>query len=129
MKYMLLIHYQQQASGEYPDWSDEDLRTMVSYMRELDAELRESGELMDAQGLRGPANAKMVRTTHGTDPVVTDGPFAEAKEVLAGFWLVDVASEARVLEIAARVSATPGPGGAPVDQPVQVHQIGVAPDV
>ena len=58
-----------------------------------------------------------------TAPVVTDGPFQEFKEWLAGFQIVDVDSEARAIEIAARLSAVPGPGGVPTQQPIQVRQV------
>ena len=58
--------------------------------------------------------------------MVTDGPYAEAKEVLAGYQLVDVESEARAIEIAARVSAAPGPGGVPLRQRIEVRQVMVA---
>lgn len=58
-----------------------------------------------------------------TAPVVTDGPFQEFKEWLAGFQIVDVASEARAIEIAAKISAVPGPGGAATQQPIQVRQV------
>jgi hypothetical protein len=66
--------------------------------------------------------AKIV-TSDGTAPVVTDGPFQEFKEWLAGFQIVDVESEARALEIAAKLSAVPGPDGVPTQQPIQARQI------
>ena len=56
-------------------------------------------------------------------PVVTDGPFPESKEVVAGFQVVEVESEARAIEIAARVSAVPGPAGVPLQQPIEVRQV------
>jgi hypothetical protein len=56
-------------------------------------------------------------------PVVTDGPFPESKELLAGYWLVDVESEQRAINIAARTSAAPGPGGKPVAKEIQVRPV------
>jgi hypothetical protein len=73
--------------------------------------------------LTGPDLAKIVTSDGRTAPVVTDGPFQEFKEWIAGFQIVDVESEARAVEIAARVSAVPGPGGAPLQQPIQVRQL------
>src|SRR5204863_4857017 len=81
-----------------------------------------SGELVQTEILTGPDLAKIV-TSDGTAPVVTDGPFQEFKEWLAGFQVVDVDSEARALEIAAKVSAVPGPNGVPTQQPIQVRQV------
>ncbi|GAA3649782.1 hypothetical protein C8D88_104621 [Lentzea atacamensis] len=111
-------------------WSDEDMHRMIAYMRDLDAELRASGELLQSEGLSGPARAFVVRGGDGGGaPIVVDGPFAESKEVIAGYWVVDVASRERVLEIAAKCSACPGPGGSILNQPIEVHPIMEAPDV
>ena len=73
--------------------------------------------------LTGPDLAKIVTSDGRTAPVVTDGPFQEFKEWIAGFQIVDVESEARAIEIAAQVSAVPGPGGVPLQQPIQVRQV------
>jgi hypothetical protein len=89
----------------------------------LSRELTASGELVDITILTGPDLAKVV-TSDGTGvPVVTDGPFQEFKEWVAGFQVVDVDTEARALEIAAMYSAVPGEGGVPIQQPIQVRQI------
>jgi len=66
---------------------------------------------VDANGLGGPAQATTVRARPDGEPIVTDGVFPESKEVLAGYWVVDVPSLDRAVEIAARASAAPGPGG------------------
>ena len=82
------------------------------------------GELVEAVGLGGPHEAKEVRAREGGGPpVVTDGPFGEAKEYLAGFWILDVRNVERVIEIAARISTAPGKGGAPLNIPVEVRPI------
>jgi hypothetical protein len=126
---MLLIHGNSEGWKDLEDWSQEDLRAMVGFMHGINADLSASGELLDAQGLAGAEYAKTVRASQDGDPIITDGPFSETKEVLAGFWLLDVASEQRALEIAARISATPGQGGTLINQPVEVHPIGTPPAV
>ena len=82
-----------------------------------------SGEFVDAQGLAGPEEALVVRANAHGAPEVTDGPFAEAKEFLAGFWIVDVANTARALAIAAEVSCAPGPDGKPLKMAVEVREV------
>jgi hypothetical protein len=129
VKYMLLIHGNSEGWKDLDDWSQEDLQAMVRFMHGINADLSASGELLDAQGLAGPEYAKTVRAGQDGEPIITDGPFSETKEVLAGFWLLEVSSEQRALEIAARVSATPGPGGILINQPVEVHPIGEPPAV
>ncbi|HEV2784454.1 MAG TPA: YciI family protein [Actinophytocola sp.] len=111
------------------EWSPDAVRLMVDHMNKLNDELKSSGELVDAQGLGGPQHAKIVRAGAGGGPVVTDGPFPEAKEFLAGFWIVDVATPERAIEIAARASACPGPDGKPGDGPVEVHPVMDGPPV
>lgn len=130
MKYMLLIHGNQKAWDKLGSaWSNEDLRTMIHYMKTLDKELYDSGELLYENGLAGPAAAKTVRAQAGGAPVVADGLHPAEKDFLVGYWVIDVRDEARAVEIAARISATPGPGGAPVNQPVEVHLITGPPPV
>jgi hypothetical protein len=131
VKYMLLIHGNAKGWQELEEWPAEDLRAMINFMHGINQDLVASGELVDAQGLAGPEAAKTVRARQDGDgePLITDGPFSETKEVLAGYWLLDVASEERALEIAARISATPGPGGVLINQPVEVHPVGEEPEV
>jgi hypothetical protein len=80
------------------------VREMIAFMGDFAAELAKTGELVTAEGLDFPSAAKVVSLADG-QVVVTDGPFAEAKESLAGFWIVDVADEARAVELAGRVAA------------------------
>ncbi|MEU7478813.1 YciI family protein [Lentzea sp. NPDC042327] len=110
-------------------WTDEDMHRMIGYMRDLDAELRATGELLQSEGLSGPARAFVVRGGEDGVPNVVDGPFAESKEVIAGYWVVDVDSRERLLEICQKASACPGPGGKVLNQPIEVHPIMGAPDV
>lgn len=128
MKYMLLVHGNKQGWSSMADsWSQEDLVRMVKFMQELDQELRDSGELVETRGLSGPDQMKTVQAQDDGEPIVTDGPFSETKEVLAGYWVVDVASEERIIELATYISKTPGPGGKPLNQAVEIHPEGVAP--
>ena len=91
-------------------------------------ELTEAGELVAAEGLAWPDQAKIVRAGKDGSPAVTDGPFPETKEFLAGFWIVDVESEARAIEIAARASSAPGVGGTPLGIAIELRQVMCAPD-
>jgi hypothetical protein len=104
------------------NWKPEEIQAHLDYYEALNRELKASGELVGGEILTGPDLAMVVRSD-GTAPVVTDGPFAEFKEWLAGYQIVDVDSEARAIEIAALVSAAPGPGGVPLQQPIHVRRI------
>src|SRR6185503_5947773 len=95
-------------------WPPEDLKAHINFMKRFGKELKDSGELVAAEGLAAPDQARVVTAGKGGGPEVTDGPFPEAKEFLAGYWIVDVESPEQAYEIAARASAAPGPGGAPL---------------
>jgi len=129
MKYMLLINNNRQVWEDLATWPPEDIKSTVAYMSDLMKDLTDAGELVAGQGLGGPARLKVVRAQPGGEPLVTDGPMAEAKEFLAGYFEVDVASEERALEIAALVSAAPGRGGVPDYAPIEVHPVMDAPDI
>jgi hypothetical protein len=124
MRYMLLMNYAD-TPGVPPmsEWAPEDARARGAAMMAIHRELTESGELVSTEGLTGPEAAKIVTHDGAGAPVVTDGPFAESKELLAGYWLVDVESEDRAIEIAARTSAAPGPGGKPMGKEIQVRPV------
>lgn len=112
-RYLLTVDYNGGViETPMTEWSPEDIKAHMDYYGALNKELTESGELVDGQALTGPELAKVV-TSDGTAPVVTDGPFAEFKEMLAGYQLIDVESEERAIEIAAKVSCVPGLGGVP----------------
>ena len=129
MKYMLLMS-SAPVEGVPPihEWTPEEVKASWGHMGQIYQELTESGELLGAEALSGPEAAKVVTSDGANAPVVTDGPFPEAKEFLAGFWMVDVDSEQRAIEIAARTSAAPGPGGRPTRRPIEVRPIMSAPD-
>ena len=126
---MLLQNYGPVESDCEPmtEWTPEEVRAHIDFQHALNQELAERGELVDAQGLAGPELAKFVVWDGIGAPVVTDGPFPESKELLAGYRLVDVESLERAVEIAAQASAAPSPQG-PIRQPIEVRQVMSAPD-
>ena len=105
------------------EWDPADITAHMEFLRALNQELIDNGELVEVQALTGPELAKIVTFDGQGAPMVTDGPFPEVKEVLAGYQMVDVESEERAIEIAARVSAAPGPGGVPLRQRIEVRQV------
>jgi hypothetical protein len=131
MKYMLMMHaprvgWEKAGIGT---WPPEDFKAHIGFMKRFSQELNESGELVAAEGLALPEQARVVRASKNGAPEVTDGPFAEAKEFLAGYWIVDCESTERAYEIAARASAAPGKGGVPLNMPIEVRQVMSAPPV
>jgi hypothetical protein len=128
-KFLLLQNYAGTAACDLPmtDWAPGDIKAHIDFQLALNAELAGNGELVEAQGLAGPELARFVTFDGVGAPVVTDGPFPESKELLAGYRMIDVESEARAIEIAAKASAAPGPGGAPIQQPIEVRQVMGAP--
>jgi len=147
MKYMLMLTGTKAEFEWYSKWSQEDLQAQYAFMSKFNDELEEAGVLVAKQGLGWPHEAKVVRA--GSDgkpivtggivrtsdrdgvPIVTDGPFPESKEFLAGYWIIDVESSEEAYKLAARASAAPGPGGKPGNIPIEVRQImsGQAEDV
>ena len=125
MKYMLMMNTMK-AGSVMPGWSQKDLQRHIAFMKQLDEDLREQGELVFAEGLTFPDQAKLVRAAKDGKPI-TDGVFPESKEFLAGFWIVDVGTPERAYEIAAQASAAPGPGGAPLNMPIEVRPVMSAP--
>jgi hypothetical protein len=105
-----------------PQWPQKDLQAHIAFMHGLNKELRQSGELVSAEGLSFPDQAKLVRAGKDGAPI-TDGVFPESKEFLAGFWIIDVENPERAYAVAAKVSAAPGPGGAPLNMPIEVRPI------
>ncbi len=123
-RYLLVVDFQDGVvDTPMQEWKPEEVAAHLDYYRALHRELVASGELVQSEVLTGPDLAKIVTSDGGSAPVVTDGPFQEFKEWVAGYQIVDVESEARAIEIAAKVSAVPGPGGAATQQPIQVRRI------
>jgi hypothetical protein len=104
-------------------WPAEDITAHIQFMHDTNKTLSEAGEFVDAQGLADPGQAKIVRARTGGAPVITDGVFPETKEFLVGYWIVDVESPERAVELAAYVSAAPGPGGEPLNMPIEIRQV------
>ena len=104
------------------EWKPEEITAHLDYYKALREELVASGERVESEVLAGPNMAKIV-TSDGAAIVIMDGPFQEFKEWLAGYQIVDVESEERAIEIAAKISAVPGPGGVATQQPIQVRQV------
>ncbi|MER7108061.1 YciI family protein [Streptomyces sp. NPDC000229] len=130
MKYLVMVQGTQadydamngKASPHSPAWSEKDLQTMFAFMQEINDDLAESGEFVDGQGLAEPRQTRLVSLGEDGRPVITDGPYGETKELLAGYWVLDCASLDRVTEIAARVARCPQPEGAP-EYPVVIRPI------
>src|SRR5207245_5986279 len=94
--------------GDKPTWSPQDFAVMGAFMESFNKELAASGELVETRGLTAPVHTRRVQLQDGV-PVVTDGPYAETYEVLAGYWIVECESFDRATEIAARLATCPAP--------------------
>lgn len=130
MKFMLMMNAPR-GDGDWnvSTWPIEDLKAHVRFMKDFYKELSDAGELVGAEGLAPPGQARLVRAGASGKPEVTDGPYPEAKEFLAGYWIVDVESPARAYELAARASAAPGKGGQPINMAIEVREVMSAPPV
>lgn len=130
MKFMLMMNAPR-GTGDWGvvNWPPADLKAHIDFMKRFGKELSDAGELVAGEGLAEPGQARVVRAGKGGKPEVTDGPFPEAKEFLAGYWIVDCESPQRAYEIAARASAAPGPGGAPLNLAIEVREVMSAPSV
>jgi hypothetical protein len=122
MKYILMMNTPGKGPYQVANWQKQDFQAHIAFMMSFSKKLGESGELVAAEGLAGPDQAKLVRAGKDGKPV-TDGVFPEAKEFLAGYWIVDVESPERAYEIAAEASAAPGPGGEPLNMAIEVRQV------
>jgi hypothetical protein len=130
MKFMLMMNAPS-GTGDWDvsKWKLEELKAHLGFMKTFLEELKQEGMLVGAEGLALPAQARIVRAGKGGEPEVTDGPFAESKEFLAGYWIVHVETPEQAYAIAARASAAPGPGGAPLNMPIEVRQVMSGPPV
>jgi hypothetical protein len=128
MRFMLMMNVPA-GTGDYQinEWTPEEFKAHIEFMKNLNIELKQAGELVGAEGLTPPGEAKLVRAGKNGGPPATDGVFAESKEFLAGFWIVDVDSAERAYEIAGEASNAPGPGGKPLIIPIEVRQVMQAP--
>ena len=125
MRFMLLQYYGPVGSDAAPmdQWSEADVKAHIDFQIELNKELAALGELVDANALSRPEEAKVVTSDGVRAPVITDGPYPETKELIAGYRMIDVASLDRALEIAARAAAAPGQDGQPIQDHIEVRQV------
>jgi hypothetical protein len=122
MKFLLMMNVPGRGPYQIDSWPEADIKAHMGFMKNLNKKLTESGELVGGEGLVGPDQAKLVRAGKDGHPI-TDGVFPEAKEFLAGYWIVDVDSPERAYAIAAIASAAPGPGGVPLNMAIEVRQV------
>ena len=125
MKFLLMMNMTtdpESMSKGIMSWPKADIQAHIAHMVDLNRRLKASGELVSADGLAWPSEAKLVRATAGGVPD-TDGVFPETKEFVIGFWTIDVESPERAYQIAADASAAPGLGGVPLNMPIEVRQV------
>ena len=126
MKYMIMMNTPRDGYAQYMGWPKKILEANIAFMQAFGKKLSAAGELVSAEGLASPTQAKCVRPGKDGKPI-TDGVFPEAKEFLAGYWIVDVDSPERAYQIAGEVLAAPhGPvtvGGVPFEMVVEVREI------
>jgi len=122
MKYILLMNATKEVFEWYSKWPKEDLQANMAFMRNIATDLKNEGVLVQTAGLAWPQQAVMVRAGNDGQPV-TDGVFPEAKEFLAGYWLIDVENAEQAYKVAARISAAPAPKGTPGTMPLEVREV------
>jgi len=122
MKYILMMNCPKTGYDTFGAMPKDDIKAHIAFMHSFNKALRESGELVSAEGLADPKQAKRVRAGKDGEPI-TDGVFPEAKEYLAGYWIIEVDNPEQAYKIAARASTAPGPGGAPSNMPIEVRQV------
>lgn len=126
MKYILMMNTMKAGAAPFSGWTTEDIMAHIAFMKNFTNKLGEAGELVSAEGLAFPDQARLVRAAKDGSPI-TDGVFAESKEFLAGYWIVDVDNAERAYAIAAAVSAAPGRAGEPLNMPIEVRPVMSAP--
>jgi hypothetical protein len=126
MKFILMMNHPGKVPYQISNWAPHELKAHIGFMKDFNAKLQKNGELVGAEGLTGPEQAKLVRASPEGEPI-TDGVFPESKEFLAGYWMIDVESAERAYRIAADASLAPGPGGKPLFLNIEVRQVMSAP--
>src|SRR6185436_2682708 len=122
MKYILMMSATKDVFEWYSKWPKEDLQANMAFMRAFSQQLKDSGAFVATEGLAWPDQAVIVRAAKDGTPL-TDGVFPEAKEFLAGYWIVDVKSAEEAYRIAARASLAPAAAGTEGTMPIEVRQI------
>ena len=122
-KYLLLKHYRGAPAAvndvRMDQWTPDEVSAHIQYMNDFAAKLEQSGEFVDGQALSD--QGMWVRYDGEGRPPVTDGPFAETKDLIAGWMVIDVDSEQRAVELAGELSAAPGAGGEPIHEWLEVR--------
>ena len=122
-KYLLLKHYRGGPTRRFDkmidQWTPEEVSDHMQYMNDFAARLESTGEYVDSQALS--PEGTFVRYDGEGKPPVTDGPFAETKDLIAGWMVIDVDSYDRALALAGELSAAPGPGGEPLEEWLEVR--------
>ena len=126
-KFLLLKHYQGAPEAHHPippmdEWAPEDVEAHLAFMRNITALLQERGEYVDVQGLT-QAQTWVRYGGPDAEPVTTDGPLPETSDLIAGWWMIDVESRERAVELAALVSSEPGPHGEPMYEWIDVREV------
>ncbi|CAH0222019.1 YciI family protein [Rhodococcoides fascians] len=128
-KYLMLKHYRgaPEPAGWIPmdRWTPTEVHDHIQFMQDFAAELEKTGEFVDAQALA--PEGTWVRSDGAGKPPVTDGPFAETKDLIAGWMVIDVESYDRALELAGQLSAAPGAGGEPIGEWLELRPFMEAP--
>jgi hypothetical protein len=125
-KYLLLKHYRGGPApavdyGSMDQWTPDEVDAHVRFMHDWAARLEETGEFVDVQVLL--PDGAFVRYGGEGQPPVTDGPFVETKDLIAGWYVIDVESWDRAVQLAGELSAAPGPGGKPIYEWLEVRPI------
>ena len=124
MRFILMMTGGAPKAGQgVESWSKDAFKAHMDFTQEFNKQLQADGAWVDAQGLDYPPRPRIVRATRERKPSVIDGPFAETKEFLFGYWIVRVDTPEEAYELAARVSAAPGPDGQPLNMPIEVRQV------
>ena len=125
MKYLIMMNFSYGGwkNDSIYTWPKEDVQRHMDHLNSMNQEMTDRGELVSISALQPPDEARLVTAQTGKQPLIVDGPFADTKEFLAGFWVVDVDSLDRACEIAARASAGPGPGGKPLNMTIEVRAL------
>jgi hypothetical protein len=125
MKYLLMMQFRlgDWATKRMEVWPPQDMQAHLNFLQRFNQELIANGELVRTEGLGGPEHIRIVRANPDGSAAITDGPFPESKEVLAGYWAIDVDTPERAYQLAARASAAPGPGGKPLNMAIEVRPV------
>ena len=122
MKYMMIMNCPKSGYDSFNSWPKDDIKAHIAWQMNFDKLMRASGVLISAEGLASPKEAKIVRAGKDGEPVIDD-VFPETKEFLAGYWIVEVDTPEEAYGLAAKASSAPGPGGAPMNMPIELRQV------